>query len=237
MKRPPPVNHAFDANLDGDTDRQRFFEDNREAVATQFFRDKKLFGQLAEEVMPRLMSTGLRQRKVLRCWSAGCSDGRETYSLAIFLRDYLDGQGYQRLKLQIRGSDISRPQLEVARRGAYAINGREQEWVGKYAGYFSSRGGGRFQVSEQVGTLVDFVEEDISQVEPKHRYDIVVCSLVLLYYDSSYQRKITRHLLSQAREEGFIYLMPVSRHWMKTQGYGELVNGGSFFYRQDGAAA
>ncbi len=69
-------------------------------------------------MIPDLLQGGLAHRKVMQIWSAGCSDGRETYSLAMAARRILDRLGHRKIDLYIRGSDLSRPQLKIAQAGA-----------------------------------------------------------------------------------------------------------------------
>ncbi len=114
--------HVYEANFDDSSALQDFFEDSSLVVATRFFRNKALFKQLEEVVIPCLLQGNLARRKVLRIWSAGCSDGRETYSLAMVARRALDDRSRKLIRVSVRGSDLSRPQLEIARKGDYELN-------------------------------------------------------------------------------------------------------------------
>jgi chemotaxis protein methyltransferase CheR len=83
----------------------------RRAVAvshTGFFRDAEQFVVIERELLPRLAERARR----LRCWSAGCADGSELYSLAVVL---------QRASLLessfLLGSDLLEENVSAARRG------------------------------------------------------------------------------------------------------------------------
>ena len=80
----------------------RFLQENPQEVellykelligVTNFFRDPGLFDFLKEKAIPGL----LRDRPndgPLRVWNPGCSTGEETYSLAIMLKECLEGLG------------------------------------------------------------------------------------------------------------------------------------------------
>ncbi|MEE9465903.1 MAG: CheR family methyltransferase, partial [Candidatus Neomarinimicrobiota bacterium] len=101
--------HVYDANLDPQSDLQNFFEGDNLVVATRFFRNAELFQQLENLVIPSLLDSGLANRRILRIWSAGCSDGRESYSLVMAARRILDEAGHPDLAVRVRGSDLSRP--------------------------------------------------------------------------------------------------------------------------------
>ena len=78
----------------------RFLQENPQEVdllykelligVTNFFRDPGLFDFLKEKAIPAL----LRDRPEggpVRVWNPGCSTGEETYSLAIMLKECLEG--------------------------------------------------------------------------------------------------------------------------------------------------
>jgi chemotaxis methyl-accepting protein methylase len=225
----PP--HVYDAKLAGDSPLQDFFEQNRLTVATRFFRNVEMFGQLETAVIPWLLENGLVNRKVLRIWSAGCSDGRETYSLAMAARRALDKQGQASVSVMIQGSDLSRPQIEIAQEGVFQLKSADITAIGTYIDYFKTLSDQRYQIDPTIQKSVEFTVEDITQIIPPDPFDILVCSLVLLYYEKEYQTHIIQHLLKTVREDGFLFIAPVNRRWMKTQGYYPVNSQGPFFHR------
>jgi chemotaxis methyl-accepting protein methylase len=222
--------HVYDAKLAGDSPLQDFFEQNRLTVATRFFRNAEMFEQLETTVIPWLLENGLVNREVLRIWSAGCSDGRETYSLAMAVRRALDKQGQKSVSVMIRGSDLSRPQIEIAREGVFRLQSSDIAAIGTYIDNFKTLSDQRYQIDSTIRKSVEFVVEDITQIIPPDPFDILVCSLVLLYYEKEYQRYIIQHLLKTVREDGFLFIAPVNRRWMKTQGYYPVDTQGPFFH-------
>ena len=77
---------------------------------TSFFRDESVFETLRTSVLPQLAM----QRRPLRIWSAGCSNGAELYSVAILLAQagMLEGSF-------LLGSDCRSEAVEQARAAAY----------------------------------------------------------------------------------------------------------------------
>ncbi len=223
--------HVYDANLDDSSALQDFFEDSNLVVATRFFRHKELFRQLQGVVIPRLLRGSLPRRRVLRIWSAGCSDGRETYSLAMAARQALDGRGHQLIRISVRGSDLSRPQLEIARKGVYEFKAGVSRTLEPYTEFFEPAGDRTLRVKASLREMVDFMVEDITKVKPDEPYDVLVCSLVLLYYEPEYRKRIVQHLMTTLRADGFLHVASVNRRWMKSQGFFPVDKSGHFFCR------
>lgn len=223
--------HVYDANLNDSSALQDFFEDSSLVVATRFFRNKELFQQLQEVVIPRLLQGSLPRRKILRIWSAGSSDGRETYSLAMVARRALDDRDYRFIRVLVRGSDLNRFQLEIARKGVYEFKADDSGTLEPYAEFFEPAGDRTWQVKASLRRMVEYVVEDITKVKPEEPYDVLVCSLVLLYYEPEYQKKIVQHLMTTLQADGFLYVTPVNRRWMKRQGFFQVNKSGPFFCR------
>ncbi len=84
---------------------------------TQFFRDRREFELLEEQVIPKLFE-GKTRNDSLRVWVLGCSTGAEAYSIGILLREHM-----ARLNtvphVQIFASDIDGRALATARVGRY----------------------------------------------------------------------------------------------------------------------
>ena len=59
---------------------------------TTFFRDAGAFEAVQQVVLPRLFE-GKRAADHVRVWVPGCATGEEAYSLAMLLREHMDGAG------------------------------------------------------------------------------------------------------------------------------------------------
>lgn len=82
---------------------------------TAFFRDREVFDQLRDELLPTLSK--LVRKRPIRIWSAACSTGQEAYSLAMTAaeaRDLKPG-----VRFEFFGSDLSDRCLEKAQSGLY----------------------------------------------------------------------------------------------------------------------
>ena len=104
-------------------------EENREelqflynAVTTTksgFYREKQHFKFLRENVFPEMKKQNNNQYSKLRFWSAGCSSGEETYTLAMEAHDFFGASRVSNGGLRILGSDVNTGVLELAINGGY----------------------------------------------------------------------------------------------------------------------
>ena len=89
---------------------------------TNFFRDPGLYDYLQAAALPGLLASHADGRP-LRVWSPACSTGEETYSLAIVIKESLEGLNPPRPPaVQIFATDIDKDAIEKARQGAYSAS-------------------------------------------------------------------------------------------------------------------
>src|SRR3989338_9415566 len=87
---------------------------------TEFFRDSEVFNILILHILPELIrNKEKRKKKIIRVWSAGCSDGPETYTLAILLFELLGERLFSDFFVSIYGTDIDEECIQKAREGVY----------------------------------------------------------------------------------------------------------------------
>ena len=86
---------------------------------SRFYRDRGLFDQLADVVLPELAEQAMTQgRPGLRCWSAGCASGEEVYTLRILWNLRLQPR-HRQLGLHVLGTDTDSFLLERAKVGLF----------------------------------------------------------------------------------------------------------------------
>ena len=223
--------HVYDANLDADSDLQSFFEGDNLVIATRFLRNPPLVADFEERLVPALLKGILRNERKLRIWCAGCSDGREAYSFAMAADRALSRQNHP-MAVEVRGSDLSRPQIGKARTGVYDLNDHDRDAVRAYGDYFEPAGGGEVRIIPAIKKRVDFFIEDIISSIIRDTYDILICSLVVLYYEPEYRKEIIRRLISSVKPGGYFYIAPVNKRALVKAGYLRVGGrSGSFFQR------
>ncbi|HTP58424.1 MAG TPA: chemotaxis protein CheB, partial [Spirochaetia bacterium] len=83
---------------------------------TQFFRDPQAFDTMKKLLLERLSAK--KDGETVRAWTAGCSTGEESYSLAILLQECVEQLG-KYLEIQVFGTDIDADAVITARAGIY----------------------------------------------------------------------------------------------------------------------
>lgn len=81
---------------------------------TDFFRDRRVFAHLVDQVLPELAAG--RAGQPVRVWSAACGAGQEIYSLAMMLADAPGAP----TATELYASDLSERALEKAQAGIYS---------------------------------------------------------------------------------------------------------------------
>lgn len=171
---------------------------------TEFFRDRDLYGNLRDEVIPELVEKARREGDQIRIWSAGCATGEETYSLAILVSEAL-GEDSERVDVRIFGTDIDAAAVEFARRGFYsqaALEGLPEGLVEKYFTYDA----GVYQVKKQIRGMIVFGQHDLAQRASFPRTDLVMCRNVLIYFTQELQRRALQLFAYSLKDKGYLVL-------------------------------
>lgn len=100
---------------------------------TGFFRDPKVFEHLSANVVPDLLA-GMVMDRPLRVWVAGCSTGKEAYSLGMTFMEVMEKAGVK-ASLQIFASDVDPEAIAAARAGFFTKNiesDASPEWLARF---------------------------------------------------------------------------------------------------------
>ncbi|MDF1553688.1 MAG: protein-glutamate O-methyltransferase CheR [Deferrisomatales bacterium] len=182
---------------------RRFLASLSVRVST-FFRDPQVFTALGESVFPELLARG----QELRVWSAGCSRGQETYSLAYTLhrsagrRDAAPG-------FSVLGTDVDAGALRQAGLGVYsakALEGVPDEVRGEM---FEPVAEQRWRVLPHLRRQVRFEAGNV--LDPAthagaERFDLVACRNLLIYLDRPAQEELILALRRTLRPGGYLVL-------------------------------
>lgn len=167
---------------------------------TRFFRDPTTYDAIYKQVFPALTS----RKRHIRIWSSGCSDGKEPYSIAMLLLDYL-GDRVTEFSPLIYASDIDDEILEKAEKGEYPereIEGLDSRRLSKY--FDRTRNG--YRLKEEVRGLVKFQHRDLIS-DPKPRYlDLILCRNVVIYFAREVKEKIYLDFYESLNPGGFLVL-------------------------------
>lgn len=173
---------------------------------SRFFRDKRVFQFLEQEVLPSLASHILaRGEHELRCWSIGCASGEEPYTLAV-LWERVFRSRFPGITIRIIATDADETMIERSRRGCYAAGSLKElsvEWV---AGAFKASGG-NYCVSDDIKENVTFLRQDIRTSAPEGRFHFVLCrNSVFTYFDNLLQEEMLERIAARLLPGGALVM-------------------------------
>jgi two-component system CheB/CheR fusion protein len=170
---------------------------------TGFFRDSWVFDYLAETVIPALVAQHEGEQP-LRIWSAACSTGEETYSLAMLLLAEIE-RNRPGLKLQIFATDIDADAVAVAREGLYTTAVAALVPAALRQRFFTADSLG-WRVNAELRSCIVFAVQDLLADPPFSQLDMVCCRNLLIYLDHVAQDKVMALFHFALRPNGLLLL-------------------------------
>ncbi len=172
---------------------------------TEFFRDPEVFDAIAKTVLPEIVSRKLRSpSRTIRVWSAGCSTGEETYSLAMLMMRQLRLGGAD-LALEVYGTDVSNDAVATAIEGVY--DARKIEGVPEDIRRKCLRAQGTgYRVASEVRRCVGFSVHDLFSPAPYSLLDLVVCRNVLIHFDQRARDGVLKEFHAALGNSGLLVL-------------------------------
>jgi len=170
---------------------------------TSFFRDPQVYEFLKITIFPRI-SAGLEAGEAIRIWVPGCSSGEELYSIAIALHEFL-GDGVNQTRIQIFGTDISDADLQKARVGVYSESSTSDIPPELLRRFFVKVEGG-YQIVKPIRDLCVFARHDVTRDPPFSRMDLISCRNMLIYLNSTLQKKVLNYFHYALKPAGHLML-------------------------------
>ena len=156
---------------------------------TQFFRDPTVWDILKLNVLTPLLANHTEQSPI-RAWVSACSTGEEAYTLAIVFKEALANNTLnQSIKLQIFATDLDQDAIEIARRGFYPDNIKNDVSPERLAKFFTADGNG-YRINKDIREMVIFAPQNITMDPPFTKLDILCCRNLLIYLNPELQNKL-----------------------------------------------
>jgi chemotaxis protein methyltransferase CheR len=175
---------------------------------TYFFRDPAQITALRATILPDLVRQRSSDRR-LRVWSAGCSTGEETYTLAILLREMPAISDWD---VQLVGTDVNRDSLRQARDARYAAWSFRATPDSLRAQYFEPVVGDTgWRLIEPIRRMARFMWMNLGAeriMPPSAKLDLVVCRNVTIYFDDAATQRLYRALVAALAPGGWLMLGP-----------------------------
>ncbi|OYY67040.1 MAG: SAM-dependent methyltransferase [Burkholderiales bacterium 28-67-8] len=172
---------------------------------TSFFRDPEAFDALKREVLPAMIQAKSADLP-LRIWVAGCSTGEEAYSIAMVLRELMEGAPHQ-LKIQFYATDLDDEAIATARAGLYPLNIAQDVSPERLRRFFLLEGDS-YRVKKDIREMVVFAVQNLIQDPPFTRLDLLSCRNVMIYLEPELQGRVVPAFHYALRPGGVLFLSP-----------------------------
>jgi chemotaxis methyl-accepting protein methylase len=157
--------------------------ERRMAVSiTRIFRDRRLWLDLENEILPRLIEA---QKEKMKVWSAGCARGEEVYSFMI-VWDRLRARFKRLPKLEMIATDMHPEYIEKAKAGIYTKSSLKEVTDEIRDVYFDKqKGGNRYDVKTLLKNNITWQIRNLFSDPPGSGFHIIFLrNNLLTYYQS-----------------------------------------------------
>jgi two-component system CheB/CheR fusion protein len=169
---------------------------------TSFFRDEQAY-QVLEHELTRLIELKT-DNQPLRAWIAGCATGEEAYSIAIVFKEVLQRSGKE-LKVQIFATDLDQQAVDVARTGRYPEGIAADVSPERLKRFFTREDNG-YRVNKDVREMIIFAVQNAIKDPPFTKLDLISCRNLLIYLESSLQKRVLSLFSYSLRPGGLLLL-------------------------------
>ncbi len=172
---------------------------------TSFFRESEHFDYLAGKLLP---AAAERNGKRLRIWSAGCSSGEESYTIAVTLRSALDNA--DSWDIRILATDISNRVLAKARRGVYdaeRVKAIPPMLRSRYFVCVETHQPRQYEVKANIREMIHFARLNLMDSWPmRGPFDAIFCRNVMIYFDHPTRARLISRFYDLLASDGIFFV-------------------------------
>jgi len=172
---------------------------------THFFREKHHFEFLKEVVFKHWLKDHAGDKKI-RIWSAGCSTGKEPYSIAICLEE--ETFFNRSWDIKILATDLDTNVLAKGNSGIYGYDKVENVVSDERMKWFERIGNNEVKVKERLKKYIYFKQLNLmdSPWPMKGTFETIFCRNVVIYFDKPTQQKLFSRYLDYLSPRGYLFL-------------------------------
>ncbi|WP_292961842.1 CheR family methyltransferase [Novosphingobium sp. UBA1939] len=174
---------------------------------TFFYREPHHFAHFAEQVRPALVAS-LEAGRGARLWSAGCSSGEETWSLAMTLlgSEPLAGRRLAGRDLKMLATDLAPHVLRQAEAATYPAKDLEPV-PQELRRCWTQEADGMATFSDLTRALVRFRILNLLGPWPmRHPFDVIFCRNVMIYFDAETKEQLVARFADALAPGGYLYI-------------------------------
>ncbi|MDH3342088.1 MAG: protein-glutamate O-methyltransferase CheR [Gammaproteobacteria bacterium] len=193
----------------GDPEERTHFINSITTNVTSFFRENHHFEFMSDALLPELIrKKGAESQPRLRIWSAGCSSGKEPYSIAMVLKECIPD--IERWDVKILATDLDSNILEVAKSGVYPKEHIKEISVDRQKRWFKSGRGNNeksIKVVDEIKDIVTYRKLNLTEQWPmKGSFDIVFCRNVTIYFDRETRVDLLERFADLLEDDGCLFV-------------------------------
>lgn len=170
---------------------------------TNFFRDSDTMDYLQKVLLPQLIRDKTPSEPI-RIWIPACSTGQEAYSIAMLLLEVLSERSLTRT-IQLFATDLSESAVAKARLGSYT-RGEVMYVSPRRLQRFFTKVDDHYRINKSVRDLCVFAPHNLLKDPPFSRLDLISCRNLLIYLDTTLQRKAVVTFHYALNHNGFLVL-------------------------------
>ncbi len=173
---------------------------------SRFYRDKRVFKQLEELVLPPIAESALMHGETeLRCWSCGCASGEEPYTISLIWNLCLQAR-FPSLALRVIATDSDPRLLARAHTACYppsSVKELPKDWLD--AAF--DRTGNRYRLRRAYKGNVEFQQLDIREEGPEATFHLILCrNLAFTYFQEGLQKQTLEKIRNRLLPNGFFVI-------------------------------
>lgn len=173
---------------------------------TAFFRDKDAFKILAQDVLPKLISTCTEENPV-RIWVPACATGEEVYTITMLVFEAFE-LAQKPVTAQIFASDIDEHSLKIARDGIYPISIVSDIGDDRLARFFEPSSKDNYQIKKVLRETIIFATQNLISDTPFSRLDLISCRNLFIYLQPELQNNVLNTFHFALKHDGILMLGP-----------------------------
>jgi len=166
---------------------------------TFFFRDLDAIKLIPDYVLP-----GFREDDLLRVWDAGCANGPEIYSLLIYLKENVDSDTFERIRISASDIDNSNRFKKIIECGRYRKNELMSVPPHILEKHFTKDEDAEiYTISNELRDKVVYRKHDLLSLKPvETEFNLVICKHVLQHFSAGQQADVVRMFHSSLKSGG-----------------------------------
>lgn len=186
--------------LEKDSEFKDAYLDHFTINTSEFYRNPKSFQYLQDNIIKELFA----QEKLVKIWSAPCSNGSEPYSLAIMLTE----MGYHSSLYRILASDLDINILKEAEKAVYNINSIQNLAPDLMETYFEelNEPAKKYKLSSEISNKVKFEKKDLINEPFEKGWDLILSRNFFIYLTNEIKEMLTYKFADALNPGGCLFL-------------------------------